>query len=137
MNKPGVVLKRPVASEGSFREHAELPKDLGLRESNASKPSVRKARKSSAPPDDAADRRRKRMNGSVRVASASLFQRASGSIFDGKDAFDRWWELVEKPSDSPLTIPAYLHDAVMQLPPDDGLNRGKVNEAVRLADAQR
>ena len=29
-----------------------------------------------------------------------------------KDAFDRWWEWVEKPADSPLTIPAYLH-AVM------------------------
>jgi hypothetical protein len=23
-----------------------------------------------------------------------------------KDAFDRWWEWVEKPADSPLTIPA-------------------------------
>jgi len=56
-----------------------------------------------------------------------------------KDAFDRWWEWVEKPSDSPLMIPAYLHDAVMQLPPEDRLNRVKVNEAVRLADpdAQR
>jgi hypothetical protein len=28
-----------------------------------------------------------------------------------KDAFDRWWEWVEKPVDSPLTIPAHLHDA--------------------------
>ena len=56
-----------------------------------------------------------------------------------KDAFDRWWKWVEKPADSPLTIPAYLHDAVMQLPPEDRLNRVKVNEAVRLADpdAQR
>jgi hypothetical protein len=35
-----------------------------------------------------------------------------------KDAFDRWWEWVEKPADSPLTIPADLHDAVMQLPPE-------------------
>ena len=32
-----------------------------------------------------------------------------------KDAFDRWWEWVEKPADSPLTIPAYLHDAEMRL----------------------
>jgi hypothetical protein len=38
-----------------------------------------------------------------------------------KDAFDRWWEWVEKPVDSPLTIPAYLHDAVMQLPRSSGL----------------
>jgi hypothetical protein len=56
-----------------------------------------------------------------------------------KDAFDRWWEWVEKPADSPLTIPAYLHDAVMRLPPEERLNRVRVNEAVRLADpdAQR
>jgi hypothetical protein len=56
-----------------------------------------------------------------------------------KDAFDRWWEWVEKPADSPLTIPAYLLDAVMQLPPEQRLKRAKVNEAVRLADldAQR
>src|SRR4051794_30949004 len=29
MAKPGVVLRRPVGSNGSFREHAELPTDLG------------------------------------------------------------------------------------------------------------
>lgn len=29
MAKPGVVLKRPVGSDGAFREHAELPKHLG------------------------------------------------------------------------------------------------------------
>jgi hypothetical protein len=51
-----------------------------------------------------------------------------------KDAFDRWWEWVEKPAYSPLTIPAYLHDAVLQLPSEDRLNRVKVNEAVRLVD---
>jgi hypothetical protein len=50
------------------------------------------------------------------------------------DAFDRWWEWVEKPADSLLTIPAYLHDAVMQLPPEHRLNRTMVNKAVRLAD---
>ena len=49
-----------------------------------------------------------------------------------KDAFDRWWEWVEKPVDSPLTISAYLHDAVMQLPPEQRLNRAMVNEAVRI-----
>jgi hypothetical protein len=36
-----------------------------------------------------------------------------------KDAFDRWWEWVEKPVNGPLTIPAYLHDAVT-LSPDNG-----------------
>src|SRR6185503_8611190 len=29
MAKPGVVLRRPVGSDGSFKEHAELPTDLG------------------------------------------------------------------------------------------------------------
>src|SRR6202795_3992314 len=29
MTKPGVVLRRPVGSDGSFGEHAELPTDLG------------------------------------------------------------------------------------------------------------
>jgi hypothetical protein len=51
-----------------------------------------------------------------------------------KDAFDRWWEWVEKPADSPLTIPSYLHDAVMRLPREQRLNRAIVNDAVRLAD---
>jgi hypothetical protein len=59
MKKPGVVLKRPVGSDGPFGEQAELPKDLGLREREkaAPKPSVRKAKKSSAPSDEAADRK--------------------------------------------------------------------------------
>lgn len=59
MKKPGVVLKRPVGSDGPFGEHAELPKDLGLRERKkaAPKPSARKVKKSSAPADEAADRK--------------------------------------------------------------------------------
>jgi len=51
-----------------------------------------------------------------------------------KDAFDRWWEWAEKPADSPLTIPAHLHEAVMQLPPEQRRDRAAVNEAARLAD---
>jgi hypothetical protein len=56
--KPGVVLKRPVGSDGPFGEHAELPKDLGPRERKkpAHKPSA-KAKKSPAQPDNAADRK--------------------------------------------------------------------------------
>jgi hypothetical protein len=48
-----------------------------------------------------------------------------------KDAFDLWWEWVEKPLDSPLTIPASIHTPVTSLPEEDRLNREKVNEAVR------
>jgi hypothetical protein len=32
--------------------------------------------------------------------------------------FDLWWEWAEKPVDSPLTIDAEIHEAVMALPPE-------------------
>ena len=56
-----------------------------------------------------------------------------------KDAFDRWWEWVEKPASSTLTIPAHFHEAITKLPPEQRRDRTAVNEAVRLADpdAQR
>jgi hypothetical protein len=47
-----------------------------------------------------------------------------------KDAFDQWWEWAEKPLDSALTIPAEIHEPVMQLASEDRRNREKVNEAV-------
>jgi hypothetical protein len=58
MAKPGVVLKRPVGSDGSFGEHAELPKNLGPdgRKKPTHKPSA-KAKKTSTRPDKAADRK--------------------------------------------------------------------------------
>ena len=58
MAKPGMVLKRPVGSDGPFGEHAELPKHLGEdgRKNPAHKPSA-KAKKSSAQPDKATDRK--------------------------------------------------------------------------------
>jgi hypothetical protein len=60
MAKPGVVLKRPVGSKGSFGEHAGLPTDLGrgggpdkaARKAAARKPKTRPAR----PVDKAAER---------------------------------------------------------------------------------
>jgi hypothetical protein len=56
-----------------------------------------------------------------------------------KDAFDRWREWVEKPTDSALTIPAHFHDAITKLSPEQRRDRTAVNEAVRFADpdAQR
>ena len=48
-----------------------------------------------------------------------------------KDAFDRWWEWAEKPVGSYVTIPADGHNAVMELSPEERLDRKKVNEAVR------
>jgi hypothetical protein len=60
MKKPGVVLKRPVGSDGPFGEHAELPKNFGERVRKnppPSKPSARKAKPSSTKPDKAADKK--------------------------------------------------------------------------------
>jgi hypothetical protein len=58
MKKPGVVLKRPVGSDGPFGEHAELPKSFGQdgRKKPAHKPAA-KAKNSPARPDKAADRK--------------------------------------------------------------------------------
>jgi hypothetical protein len=59
MAKPGVVLKRPVGSDGVFGEHAALPKNLGQDgpRKSTSKPAGPKAKKSSGRPDKAADRK--------------------------------------------------------------------------------
>jgi hypothetical protein len=61
MAKPGVVLRRPVGSNGSFSEHAELPTDLGDGErpaKGARKPERLKPTKAAARPvDNAAERK--------------------------------------------------------------------------------
>jgi hypothetical protein len=58
MAKPGVVLKRPVGSNGPFGEHAELPKNLeqGERKKPFHKSSA-KAKKSFGLPDKVTDRK--------------------------------------------------------------------------------
>jgi hypothetical protein len=53
------------------------------------------------------------------------------SVQPEKDAFDRWWEWAEKPVGSYVTVPADIHNAVMELSSEDRLDREKVNEAVR------
>jgi hypothetical protein len=60
MAKPGVVLRRPVGSDGSFGEHAELPTDLGGGSSTgaARKSKGRKAKKPSSRPVDKAVERK-------------------------------------------------------------------------------
>ena len=56
-----------------------------------------------------------------------------------KDAFDRWWEWVERPPTTKLTVPAHFHEAIAKLSPEQRRDRTAVNEAVRLEnpDAQR
>jgi hypothetical protein len=61
MKKPGVVLRRPVGSNGSFSEHAELPADLGdggRPAKGALKPARRKPTKAAARPVDKAAERK-------------------------------------------------------------------------------
>lgn len=50
-----------------------------------------------------------------------------------KDAFDQWWQWADKPLESPLTIPAEIHDAVMTLTPAERRDRAIVNEACAVA----
>jgi hypothetical protein len=60
MNKPGVVLRRAIGSDGPFGEHAELPTDLGGAGPTkaARRPKGHKAKKpSSRPVDKAAERK--------------------------------------------------------------------------------
>ena len=61
MAKPGVVLKRPVGSTGTFREHAELPAKLGVGgkpKKDPRKPEGRKPKKDAGRPvDEAAERK--------------------------------------------------------------------------------
>jgi hypothetical protein len=61
MARPGVVLKRPVGSNGSFRKHAELPDQLGVSGKlmkGARKPEGRRSKKvPGRPADNAAERK--------------------------------------------------------------------------------
>ncbi len=54
-----------------------------------------------------------------------------------KDGFDQWWKWANKPLESPLTIPAEIHDAVMTLTEEERMDRATVNEAVRTRGSPR
>jgi hypothetical protein len=101
MAKPGVVLKRPVGSDGPFGENPELPKNLDQdgRKDPARKPST-KAKKSYAQPDKAADRkaaqayererqRRERDEAKEEVARQKERERKQGAIDKAQAALDK------------------------------------------------
>ncbi len=101
MAKPGVVLKRPVGSDGPFGEHAELPKNIAQDEGKkaAHKPSA-KAKMSSAQPDKAADwkaaqayerERQRRERVEAREESARQKERArrQGAVDKAQAALDK------------------------------------------------
>jgi hypothetical protein len=58
MAKPGVVLRRPVGSNGRFGEHAELPSNLGGGGKAARKPESRKPKQNSTQAVDRAAERK-------------------------------------------------------------------------------
>jgi hypothetical protein len=57
MAKPGVVLRRPLGSDGSFSEHADLPTHLGEDTSSPRPKKSGKPNKSPRPMDAAAERK--------------------------------------------------------------------------------
>src|SRR5690242_21793986 len=58
MSKPGVLLRRPVGSDGSFQEHADLPTHLGDPPGQKSTDTRAKLKRQiSRPADDNADRK--------------------------------------------------------------------------------
>ena len=90
--------------------------------------------KSGMAPVDVSDDRIDRM--ATRKQPSSVTPSISNvADMTNKDAFDLWREWADKPVDSPLTIDAAIHDAVMALPPDERRDRVKVNEAVRRSRA--
>jgi hypothetical protein len=112
MAKPGVVLKRPVGSDGPFGEHAELPKNLDR--DGQKKPALKppaKAKKSSSPPDKAADRkahqayererrRREREEAKEEAARQKERERRQGAIDKAQAALDKAEEEHGKRADA-------------------------------------
>ena len=47
-----------------------------------------------------------------------------------KEPFDLWWEWAQKPHESFLMLDADIHNAIMELSPEDRRDREQVNEAV-------
>src|SRR6187455_3372031 len=56
LKKPGVVLKRPVGSDGAFNEQASLPANLGSSTGQTKSASKSKDRKAKKPPSRPIDR---------------------------------------------------------------------------------
>ena len=57
MAKPGVVLRRPVGSDGPFGEHAELPKNLDRKAGRSPHTGGRQGEEGFCPADKAAERK--------------------------------------------------------------------------------
>jgi hypothetical protein len=103
MAKPGVVLKRPVGSDGLFGEHAELPKNLdddGRPRKGHAKPSGRRTKQTPARADKAADRkaaqayelerrRREREEAREEATKQKLRERRQKAVAKAQSALDK------------------------------------------------
>jgi hypothetical protein len=101
--KPGVVLKRPVGSNGPFKEHAELPRDLagdsGTKKAARKAQSRRPQKHAKKTADDAVDRkaaqafekeqaRRERERAKEEVAQRKERERRQNNIDRAQSALD-------------------------------------------------
>jgi hypothetical protein len=150
MAKPGVVLKRPVGSDGPFGEHAALPKNLGQSGGNkaASKPPSREAKKSSARPDKAADRkaaqayererdRREREEAKEKAIQEKERERRRQAVFKAQASLD----LAEREHDErSATLRAQIEVIEKTLRAEDAgwdKEEGRLKGALRRARDQR
>jgi hypothetical protein len=100
MDAPGIVLKRPVGSSEPFREHADLPKDLGDSRPPSRPAKVVKGRSRKRPDATAAERkaalafekeekRRQRIQAREEVAREKKRERKQQAIEKAQDALDQ------------------------------------------------
>ena len=105
--KPGVVLKRPVGSNGPFKEHGELPRDLAV--DGGAKKAARKA--PSLKPQKNAKKNAKKIDEEGRAESANAYRRRrlnENSANDGRRMSTRRKAPWTRPAEAMIgTRPAF------------------------------
>jgi hypothetical protein len=148
MAAPGIVLKRPVGSSGPFREHAELPKDMGSGR-RRSRPAAKVAkgrspRTSNRDADQAAERRgalafekeekrRERRRAKEEAAHQKERERRQRTIEKAQDALD---EARRKHEDAAADIRAEIQKLEDRLQAEDAKwerERSRLEAALRRA----
>jgi hypothetical protein len=85
--KPGVVLKRPVGSNGPFKEHAELPRDLAV-DGGAKKAADDAADRKAALAFERAQARRERERAKEEAAQRKQRERRQKDVDKAQSALD-------------------------------------------------
>ena len=84
MAHPGVVLRRPVGSNGAFSEHAKLPTDLPVGDTKRA-PAKRSAKRPEPPTSQSTTRRRARPHGRSRRSRSGATASAAGKRPTGNE----------------------------------------------------